>query len=152
MNTKNATEILSNYDKMMKTIEKVQKTTAQALDLQRTEICEVLDTRLEEIKRQIRDEKAKKGENQADFKEREKELNEHLETMTTIAQKIDFQNRDLMKKNVEVQIQVRSQEQDREILLQQLLWEKKEGKKLNEKLRDIKGKAQILERQQLVEE
>lgn len=35
-----------------------------------------------------------------------------------------------MKKNVEFNIQVKSQEQDREILLQQLLYEKKEGKKL----------------------
>ncbi len=55
----------------------------------------MLDTRLEEIKRQIKDEKAKKGENSADFKEREKELNEHLDTMTQIAQKIDFENREL---------------------------------------------------------
>jgi hypothetical protein len=59
---------------------------------------------LEEIKRQIKDEKAKKGENQADFKEREKELNEHLETMTQIAQKIDFENRELQKKNAELNI------------------------------------------------
>ena len=42
--------------------------------------------------------------NSADFKEREKELNEHLETMTQIAQKIDFENRELMKKNVEMNI------------------------------------------------
>ena len=85
MNTefnKNANDILQNYDQLIRAIEKVQKTTAQALDTQRNEICEVLDNRLEEIKRQIKDEKAKKGENSADFKEREKELNDHLDTMT----------------------------------------------------------------------
>lgn len=42
---------------------------------------------------------AKKGENPADFKEREKELNDHLETMTQIAQKIDYENKELVKKN-----------------------------------------------------
>lgn len=42
----------------------------------------MLDNRLEEIKKQIKDEKAKKGDSGADFKEREKELNDHLETMT----------------------------------------------------------------------
>lgn len=62
MNTENASDILTSYDKIMKTIERVQKTTAQALEVQRNEICEVLDTRLEEIKKQIREEKAKKGE------------------------------------------------------------------------------------------
>lgn len=40
----------------------------------------------------------------ADFKEREKELNDHLETMTQIAQKIDYENRDLMTKNSELHI------------------------------------------------
>ena len=40
----------------------------------------------------------------ADFKEREKELNDHLETMTQIAQKIDYENRDLTKKNTEMNI------------------------------------------------
>lgn len=54
----------------------------------------------------------------ADFKEREKELNDHLETMTQIAQKIDYENRELMKKNTELSIQVKSQENDRELLLQ----------------------------------
>lgn len=65
---KNANDILDFYDKIMRTIENVQKTTAQALDTQRNEICEVLDTRLEEIKNQIKDEKAKNGENSGDFK------------------------------------------------------------------------------------
>ena len=32
MNTKNANDILDMYDKIMRTIEKVQKTTAHALD------------------------------------------------------------------------------------------------------------------------
>ena len=51
MNNKNANSILDYYDKIMRTIEKVQRTTASALETQRNEICEVLDNRLEEIKR-----------------------------------------------------------------------------------------------------
>ena len=51
MNTKNANEILGSYDKIMRTIERVQKTTASALETQRNEICDVLDNRLEEIKK-----------------------------------------------------------------------------------------------------
>lgn len=152
MNSKNANQVLDLYDKIMRTIEKVQRTTAQALDTQRNEICEVLDNRLEEIKKQIKDEKAKKGDSGADFKEREKELNDHLETMTQIAQKIDFENRELMKKNVDLNIQVKSQEQDKDILLQQLLYEKKEGKKIQQKLRELKEKAELLEQQQLEEQ
>jgi hypothetical protein len=45
-------------------------------------------------------------------------LNDHLDTMTQIAQKIDFENRELTKKNVDLTITVKSQQKDREILLQ----------------------------------
>jgi hypothetical protein len=62
MKPKHAGEIRGVYDKIMRTIEKVQKTTAIALETQRNEICGVLDSRLEEIKKQIKEEKAKKGE------------------------------------------------------------------------------------------
>ena len=51
MNPKHATDIMQSYIKIMQTIEKVQKTTAQALETQRNEICGVLDSRLEEIKK-----------------------------------------------------------------------------------------------------
>lgn len=53
------------YEKIMNTIEKIQKTTAKALETQRNEICEILDSRLDEIKKKIKDEKAKKGEKYA---------------------------------------------------------------------------------------
>ena len=41
-----------------------------------------------------------------------KELNDHLEAMTQIAQKIDNENRELVKKNQELDIQKKSQEKD----------------------------------------
>ena len=71
---------------------------------------------------QLKAETDKKKENQYDFKEKEKELNEHLETMTQIAQKIDDENRGLMKKNSELKIQYLSQENDRDLLLKQLIY------------------------------
>lgn len=64
----------------------------------------------------------KKKENQYDFKEKEKELVEHLDTMTQIAQKIDDENRALMKKNQDLKIQYMSQENDRDLLLKQLIY------------------------------
>lgn len=63
-----------------------------------------MDKKLEDIKMQLKAETEKKKEDQYDFKEKERELNEHLETMTQIAQKIDDENRSLMKKNSELKI------------------------------------------------
>lgn len=47
--------------------------------------------------------------------------------MTQVAQKIDDDNRVLMKRNEELKIQFLSQEDDRDMLLKQLFYHKKES-------------------------
>ena len=101
-------EIHNWYDKIIDKIGDIQENTAKELWKQRSEIWATLDKKLEDIKQQLKAETEKKKENQYDFKEKEKELNEHLETMTQIAQKIDDENRNLMKKNSELKIQYMS--------------------------------------------
>lgn len=58
-----------------------------------------LENKVREIENELRKEAEKKNENQYDFIEKEKELTEHLETMTQVAQKIDDDNRVLTKKH-----------------------------------------------------
>ena len=101
-------DIQSTYTNILDTINHIQQNTAKQLWEQRSEIWGTLDKKLEDIKKQLKAETEKKKENQYDFKEKEKELNEHLETMTQIAQKIDDENRKLMKKNAELKIQYMS--------------------------------------------
>jgi dTDP-4-amino-4,6-dideoxygalactose transaminase len=72
----------STYDRIMDTIGIIQENTAKELWKQRSEIWTTLDKKLEDIKQQLKAESDKKKENSYDFKEKEKELNEHLETMT----------------------------------------------------------------------
>lgn len=76
---------------------------------------------MKNISKKIEEEQAKTGETWADFKQREKELNENLETMTQIAQRIDNENRELIKKNGELKIEFKSQEKDWELLLKQII-------------------------------
>ena len=57
----------------------------------------ILNSKYNSFQRKIDDEKDKTGENTADFKQREKELKENLETMTQIAQRIDNENVSLIK-------------------------------------------------------
>ena len=85
----------------------------------------------------------KKQDNQYNFKEKEKELNEHLETMTQVAQKIDDDNRILMKRHEELTIQFKSQEDDHNLLMKQLFYHKKEAQKL--KIMHAKFKKQAEE-------
>lgn len=45
------------------------------------------------MREHLRKEAQKKKENQYDYKQKEKELTEHLETMTQVAQDVDQKNR-----------------------------------------------------------
>lgn len=119
----------------------MQKQTSNELLQQRSDIWQKLDQKLEDIKSQLKAEHDRKQEDNYDFKEREKELNDHLETMTQIAQRIDDENRALMKKNAELKIEYLSQENDRDLLLKQLIFQKKESQKLKQHADELKQQA-----------
>ena len=119
----------------------MQKQTSNELLQQRSDIWQKLDQKLEDIKSQLKAEHDRKQEDNYDFKEREKELNDHLETMTQIAQRIDDENRALMKRNAELKIEYLSQENDRDLLLKQLIFQKKESQKLKQHADELKQQA-----------
>lgn len=133
--------IHNTYEKINETLTEIQDNTAKELWKQRFEILKSLDQKLEDIKIQLKAETDKKKDDQYDFKEKEKELNEHLETMTQIAQKIDDENRFLMKKNSQLKIQYLSQENDRDLLLKQLIGQKKENQRIKKRLEEVKEQA-----------
>jgi signal transduction histidine kinase len=85
INQKNVKTIRTEYEKLQEEIGKAQKMTQEELKKQRDLINGVLDKKLADIKSQLKAEHDRKKEDNYDFKEREKELNEHLETMTQIA-------------------------------------------------------------------
>lgn len=75
-------QIQQYYDQVHETIEKISEGAAKVLLKQRGSIWNTLDKKLEDIKTQLKAEYSKKEDSNYDFKERERELNEHLETMT----------------------------------------------------------------------
>lgn len=86
------------------------------------------------MKKQIENKTSLKGAKAADIKGRENELNHHLELITNIAQRIENENRTLMQKNKELKNDYKSQENDRELLLKQLVHLKKENAKIQEEV------------------
>lgn len=91
-------------------------------------------TELNKMKRDIELRKITKGDKAADMKDRENELNHHLELITNIAQRIDNENRALMSKNQDLRNKYKAQENDRELLLKQLVMLKKENAKIKEEI------------------
>lgn len=62
--------------------------------------------------------------------------------MTTMAQKIDDDNRKLMKKNGELKIQYLSQMDDRDLLLKQIIFHKKENQSIKQRHAEMKAKVE----------
>lgn len=85
----------------------------------------MLDENLAKYKAELSAENQNKKGDDFDFQEQEKTLKERLETMSTMAQKIDEDNQNLIKKNQELRIEFLSQENDRELLLKQIIYHKK---------------------------
>ena len=54
------------------------------------------------MKKKIEEQKSFKGDQEGDLKQRENELQHNLELITSIAQRIDNENRQLIKQNVEL--------------------------------------------------
>lgn len=54
------------------------------------------------MKKKIEEQKSFKGDQEGDLKQRENELQHNLELITSIAQRIDNENRQLIKQNAEL--------------------------------------------------
>lgn len=124
----------------------IQVNTAKSLLNQKKDYCKILNAKYNQFQQKIDQEKEKTGENTADFKQREKELKENLETMTQIAQRIDNENISLIKKNAELNIEFKSQAQDKDLLIKQIIQQKKLNQENVAKLAQLKQTAEELEK------
>ena len=98
-------------------IEELQKHTKETLDNRRNYLIKEMDQMLGEHFQHLREENQKKTQDVQDPYEQEKELNDALQQMTAIAQALDEKNRKLVLKNQQLDIDFKSQEDDRKILL-----------------------------------
>lgn len=89
------------------------------------------------LKVEVGNSKTNNGMSEKDLQDRENQLNQHLEIITNIAQRIENENRTLMKKNSELKKEYQNQENDRELLLKQLVMLKKENGKIKEEISNL---------------
>lgn len=140
-------EIVKDFKEIVDIIDLIQVNTAKTLLNQKKDYCKILNSKYNNFQQKIDQEKEKTGVNTADFKQREKELKENLETMTQIAQRIDNENISLIKKNSELNIEFKSQAQDKDLLIKQIIQQKKINQENMIKLAEKKQIAEELERQ-----
>ena len=68
------------------------------------------------------------------MKAKNMELNDHMEILTSVGQKIDMENRKLTKQNQELSVQYKAQDNDKTLLTRQILIEKQRSETLKEQI------------------
>lgn len=121
-------------DEIHGNIEGIQDKIKALKEEQEKDIVRKFSTDLNKLKSDIENSKSTKGYSTEELKDRENQLNQHLEVITNIAQRIENENRALMKKNNELKKEYQNQENDRELLLKQLVMLKKENGKIREEI------------------
>ena len=119
---------------ILEEINQIDNRVTKLMEEQEKDIIRKFNSELAKMKKKIEERKTSKGDSGADQKEREAELQHHLELITNIAQRIDNENRALLRKNQELRTEYRKQENDREMLVKQLVMQKKENAKVREQI------------------
>ena len=119
--------IYKDHNKIIDGINNIQLRTSKILVDQERDIIRFFNNKINEIKKQFEEERIKKGKNDQEYIEKEHLLISELEWIKNIAQKIDNENHSLMQKYKELKIQYQTQENDREMLLKELIMKKKKN-------------------------
>ena len=94
--------------KIVEQIDDITERVDKLKEEQEKDIIRKFNSELAKMKKKMEERKTSKGDSGADQKEREAELQHHLELITNIAQRIDNENRTLLKKNQELRSEYRA--------------------------------------------
>jgi len=120
-------EIAGLHSKILDNVNNIQLKTSKVLLDQEKDIIRFFNNKINEIKKQFEEERIKRGKKDQSYEVKEKQLIAELEWIKDIAQKIDQENHTLMKKYMDLKAQYSTQENDREILLREVILKKKKN-------------------------
>lgn len=89
-----------------------------------------------------------KQDNAASLQKQQDEYRRKLELITSIAQRIDNENRQLRKENRELKSEYKAQVNDRELLVKNLVLKKKENEKVREEIAEMENTIEAHKREE----
>ena len=105
---------------------------------QKSDIVRKFNSQIMKLKKDFEQRKLNKDDQEGDLKERETEMQHELELITSMAQRIDNENRQLIRKNGELKQNFNQQEEDREKLVRELVEQKAKNKTMLTEIEDMK--------------
>ncbi len=115
---------------IMTNVELVQDRTARILQEQERDLLRAFRARLYDVQTELEKEKSKKDDGAGAWMERTRQLSSELEWAKEVADRLERVNHALTQENKRLKGQFRSQEEDRDFLIKQLVGVKKDNARL----------------------
>lgn len=131
-------------------VDNLQPTVDKMQHEQKSDIVRKFNSQIMKLKKDFEQRKLNKDDQEGDLKERETEMQHELELITSMAQRIDNENRQLIRKNNELKQNFKGQEVDREKLVRELVEQKAKNKTMKAEIEEFK--SIIAEKQGLEEQ
>jgi hypothetical protein len=134
--------IIGFHEKILENISLVQIRTSKILLDQERDIIHFYNSKINELREQFEEENEKQAKRDQDFLEKENKLMSELEWIKGIAQKIDVENHYLVKRYTELKVEYQTQENDRQMLLKEVVLQKNRKELLVKKIDHYKELVQ----------
>jgi len=123
-------DLRRQHGKVMDTIGSMQSREQLALQEQEKDLLRAFRARLWDVQFELESERSKKDDGALEWIEKTKTLSKELDWSRDEALRLDRMNQFLTKENARLKVQMRSQEDDREFIVRQMLTLKKENSRL----------------------
>lgn len=125
-------------------IDLIQSKTTKVLAEQEKDIIRFYNSKIKELQHQFEEENIKKGKKDLDFLKKENKLISELEWIKDISYKIDNENHNWMKKYMDLKVDYEAQENDRQMLLNEVVLKKKKNAMLFSQYKEYKKLFEIM--------
>jgi chromosome segregation ATPase len=134
--------IRATHEKIIENIEKMQSTTAALMKEQEADLLRQFRVRLFDVQEELVSAKAKANdENAAVWIKKYRSLEKEMEWVKALADKLEQSNKTLEKENQRLHQNFKSQEEDRGMLVKQLVLVKKDNVRLQQEIQELKEKV-----------
>eukprot|EP00744_Colponema_vietnamica_P011394 GILI01016027.1.p1 GENE.GILI01016027.1~~GILI01016027.1.p1 ORF type:complete len:701 (-),score=172.93 GILI01016027.1:45-2147(-) len=131
------------HQKILDNVVNIQGKTAKILQDQEKDLVRQFRAKLAEIQKQLEEERNKRNDGASEWIEQMRKLSQELDWTKEMADKMDRQNQHLIKDNQRLKTQFKSQEEDREFLVKQIVVLKKENAKLRDAVKQLTSTLEL---------
>lgn len=132
------------HKNILSRVEQVQSQTGRILHEQEKDLLRAFRARLFDVQTELDKAKSKTEDSSATWVERVQQLEKELDWAREMADRLDRHNQSLTRENTRLKTQFKTQEDDRDYLIRQLVAVKKDNARLRQEITSLREEAEAL--------